>query len=81
MCRFLFFEYLALSIFVYLGIFSICITPNMPVAYMVSGTVYFSKSPCRQRPAVRSLAVLSLLAPHCCTQRHDHVALQSQCSA
>lgn len=40
--RFLFFEYLALSIFVYFGILSICITPNMPVAYMFSGTVYFS---------------------------------------
>jgi ABC-type multidrug transport system ATPase subunit len=38
---FLFFEYLALSIFVYFGILSICITPNMPVAYMFSGTVYF----------------------------------------
>lgn len=42
--RFLFFEYLALSIFVYFGIWSICVTPNMPVAYMVSGTIYFSKS-------------------------------------
>ncbi len=38
-CRFLFFEYLSLSIFVYFGILSICITPNMPVAYMISGTV------------------------------------------
>lgn len=37
--RFLFFEYLSLSIFVYFGILSICITPNMPVAYMISGTV------------------------------------------
>ena len=42
-CRFLFFEYLALSIFVYFGILSICITPNMPVAYMFSGTIYFSE--------------------------------------
>lgn len=42
-CRFLLFEYLALSIFVYFGILSICITPNMPVAYMFSGTVYFSE--------------------------------------
>jgi hypothetical protein len=43
MRRFFFFEYLALSIFVYFGILSICITPNMPVAYMFSGTVYFSE--------------------------------------
>ena len=29
--RFLFFEYLSLSVFVYYGVFSITITPNMPV--------------------------------------------------
>ena len=31
--RFLFFEYLSLSVFTYYGIFSISITPNMPVRH------------------------------------------------
>jgi len=38
---YLFFEFLSISQFTYYGIFSIAITPNMPVAYMISGTIYF----------------------------------------
>ncbi len=34
-CRFLFFEYLSLSVFTYYGIFSIAITPNMPVSFVL----------------------------------------------
>jgi hypothetical protein len=68
-CRFLFFEYLALSIFVYFGILSICITPNMPVAYMFSGTIYFSEcyatgvKPPSGQPPLGLHVLLSLLTP------------------
>ena len=35
--RFLFFEILTLSVFTSFGIWSIIVTPNLPVAYMISG--------------------------------------------
>ena len=37
-CRFLFFEYLSLSVFTYYGIFSIAITPNMPVRFLLTAS-------------------------------------------